>query len=112
MLGSKTRVAPIKYVSTPRLELQAAVLGTRFMNSIEKSQNIKFNRRFIWTDSNTVVSWIRSDHKKYQQFVAHRIGEILENSDQSMWRWLPGKENVSDDATKWENTPSFDASCR
>lgn len=112
LIGSKTRVAPIKYVSIPRLELQAAVLGTRHMMSIENSQNVKFNRRFFWTDSHTVISWIRSDHKKYQQFVAHRIGEILANSDQEMWRWLPGKENVADDATKWIKPPSFDTNSR
>lgn len=112
LVGSKSRVAPIKYVSIPRLELQAGVLGTRFMNSIENSQRIKINRRIIWSDSSTVISWLRSDHKKYQQFVVHRIGEILENSDLEMWRWLPGKDNVADDATKWERIPRFDQNSR
>lgn len=108
LIGSKTRVAPLKYISIPRLELQSAVLGTRFLQSIEKSQKFKINRRYLWTDSKTVISWIRSDHRKYQQFVAHRIGEILENSDQNEWRWLPGNENVADEATKWTKPPSFE----
>lgn len=107
LVGSKSRVAPIKYVSIPRLELQAAVLGTRILVSIENSQSFTINRRFIWRDSKTVISWIRSDHKKYQQFVAHRIGEILESTNHDNWRWLPGKENVADDATKWVKTPNF-----
>lgn len=112
LIGSKARVAPLKYLSIPRLELQAGVLGARFSNSIANGQTFKVNRRIIWTDSLTLLSWIRSDHRKFHQFVAHRIGEILDTTDVDEWRYVPSKLNVADDATKWSKVPSFESTNR
>lgn len=111
-VGSKARVAPLKYLSIPRKELQGCVLGTRLSTSIRDAQRFKIDRRTIWTDSATVISWLNSDHRKYSQFVGHRVGEILENSDVHEWRWIPTKENVADEATKWTKAPNFDSSNR
>lgn len=80
LVGSKTRVAPIKFLSIPRSELQASVIGVRLANTIQQSLTIKVNRRFFWTDSTDVISWIQSDHRRYSQFVAFRVSEILETS--------------------------------
>lgn len=112
LVGSKARVAPLKYLSIPRKELHGAILGTRLATSIENAQRFKIDKRVFWTDSTTVVSWLNSDHRKYSQFVAHRVGEILENSDVNEWRCIPTKENVADEATKWTKIPNFDSSNR
>lgn len=62
LMGSKARVAPLQYLSIPRKELQAAVLGTRLMTSISQAQRFKINRRVLWSDSETVLSWLKSDN--------------------------------------------------
>lgn len=72
LVGSKARVAPLKYLSIPRKELQASVLGTRLSASINNSQRFKIKRRIFWTDSATVVSWLNSDHRKYSQLSGGR----------------------------------------
>ena len=105
MVGAKTRVAPLKPLSIPRLELEAAVLGSRLARTIEKSHSIKIKKRVFWTDSKTVICWLRSDQRKYKQFVAFRVGEILEITALEEWRWIPTKENVADEATKWTIVP-------
>ncbi|XP_058816619.1 uncharacterized protein LOC131679884 [Topomyia yanbarensis] len=112
LVGAKTRVAPLKFVSIPRLELQAAVIGTRFAKSIQEGHSIEIVRRFFWTDAADVLCWLRSDHRTYSPFVAFRVSEILESTDISEWRYVPTKENVADEGTKWHRHPKFDAESR
>ncbi|XP_062715999.1 uncharacterized protein LOC134291796 [Aedes albopictus] len=112
LVGSKTRVAPIKFLSIPRSELQACVIGVRFANSIIQSLTVKVNRRYFWTDSSDVISWIQSDHRRYSQFVAFRISEILEASDVGEWQWIQTKQNVADEGTKWARVPDMSKTSR
>lgn len=112
LIGSKTRVAPLKLASIPRLELMAAVIGARFASTIAENHTINIKKKIFWSDSRTVLSWIRSDHRKYHQFVAIRVSEILDISNMNEWRWISGKMNVADDATKWSKSPDLSHSSR
>ncbi|XP_055923707.1 uncharacterized protein LOC129954075 [Eupeodes corollae] len=113
LIGSKTRVAPLKIVSIPRLELMAAVIGSRFAKYILDSHSIRIVKHFYWSDSRTVLSWLRAaDHRQYHQFVAFRVCEILDNTELNEWRWIPTKLNIADEATKWSKTPDITQSSR
>ncbi|XP_053698939.1 uncharacterized protein LOC128745898 [Sabethes cyaneus] len=101
LVMAKSKVAPLKHISIPRLELEAAMLGARMLKTVLTNHSLTPREIYLWTDSSTVLSWIRSDHKKYKQFVAHRIGEILSLSQAEYWRWVPSKDNVADCLTKW-----------
>lgn len=52
-----------------------------------------------------MLSWINSDARRYRQYVAVRIGEILEETQPEEWRWISTKINVADEATKWGKGP-------
>ncbi|XP_055604271.1 uncharacterized protein LOC129752524 [Uranotaenia lowii] len=112
LITSKAKVAPLKPMSIPRIELQAAVIGSRLIQTVESLHTIPIAKKFLWTDSCTVLSWIQSDARKFRQFVAFRIGEILEHTRPDQWRWVPTKQNVADEATKWLNGPSLDSKSR
>ncbi|XP_055918440.1 uncharacterized protein LOC129950533 [Eupeodes corollae] len=112
LIGAKTRVAPLKALTIPRLELQAALLGARFAKSIIDSHGITFKSRYFWSDSKTVLCWLRSDHRRYRQYVAFRVSEILELTDVTEWRWIPTHMNVADEATKWQRPPEFKSTSR
>jgi DNA segregation ATPase FtsK/SpoIIIE-like protein len=106
LVGAKTRVAPVKITSTPRLELQGAVLATRWADTLVKSHSLKFDAVHFHTDSMTVIGWLRCiEPRKYKPFVAFRIGEILHSTTLDQWHWVPSKLNIADDATKFENVP-------
>ncbi|XP_055633285.1 uncharacterized protein LOC129773665 [Toxorhynchites rutilus septentrionalis] len=112
LVGAKTRVAPLRFVSIPRLELQAAVIGARLANGIMMSHQLKPTKQFFWTDARDVLCWLNSDHRRYNQFVAVRISEILELTEVNEWNWIPTKLNVADDATKWQKLPDFSPASR
>lgn len=117
---AKTRCSPIKkLMSIPRLELQSAVLGCRLSTSVIETCKLTVNKRFFWSDSATVIKWIKSDHRRYKPFVGHRISEILETTEPNEWNWLSTKINVADESTRakypinykpdgpWLNGPQF-----
>lgn len=66
LIGAKTKVAPLQPMSIPRLELQAALLGARLANSIIEGHALKVDRKVMWSDSKTVLSWLQSDARKYK----------------------------------------------
>lgn len=105
IIAAKARVSPQQPLTIPKAELQAALLGARLANVICKEHSISFGRRFLWSDSKTVLSWLNSDGRNYRPFVAFRVGEILEITNLSEWRWIPSRMNVADDATKWQRVP-------
>ncbi|XP_055590152.1 uncharacterized protein LOC129742295 [Uranotaenia lowii] len=103
LVMSRSKVAPLALLSIPRLELEAAVLGARMIHTVRNNHSIEIPQAFVWTDSQTVLSWIRSDHRRYKQFVGFRIGEILKLTSPSDWRWVPTKLNEADRLTKWRS---------
>ncbi|XP_065089395.1 uncharacterized protein LOC135710676 [Ochlerotatus camptorhynchus] len=105
IVAAKTKVTPLKPLSIPRLELKAAVLGSRLMSFVQEGHNVEVKRRFLWSDSATVLAWLRADHRRYKQYVACRIGELLSTTDIAEWRWVPSKLNPADAATKWGKNP-------
>ncbi|XP_047996370.1 uncharacterized protein LOC125234205 [Leguminivora glycinivorella] len=100
LICSKMRVSPIKPVSIPRLELQGALMAARLATTICEAHRLKPTRRVFWCDSMTALGWLRSDARTLKPFVSHRVGEILELTNISEWRWVPSDLNVADDATR------------
>ncbi|XP_062541852.1 uncharacterized protein LOC134209845 [Armigeres subalbatus] len=107
LVAAKTKVAPLKPLSIPRLELQACIIGCRLIETICSALNLAVEARYFWTDSTTVLSWIKSDSRRYHPYVAFRVGEILNTSNVDEWYYVPSKQNVADEATKWGNGIEF-----
>ncbi|XP_065094088.1 uncharacterized protein LOC135714635 [Ochlerotatus camptorhynchus] len=112
LVSSKTKVAPLRGLSIPRLELMTALLGARLRRTIDRNHTLKIHKTFFWSDSSTVCSWIKSDVRRYRQFVAFRVDEILSLSSVDEWRWISTKVNVADEATKWGKGPSCNVDSR
>ena len=96
----KCRVAPMRHLSIPRLELTAAVMGVRLKEQIVKEHKMRIQCCSFWLDSTTVLQWIHSSHRRQQVFMANRVAEILDTTDVSQWRHVSGINNPADIGTR------------
>lgn len=97
LMASKTRVAPIKKQTTPRLELMGANLLARLTDSnLRASTSLRATPEVIlWNDSFTTLCRIKNN-KAWKQYVQHRVNEIRELTNKHQWRHCPGELNPAD----------------
>ena len=100
LVMSKSRVAPMKYTSIPRLELAAAVLSVRMAGIIKKELAIDFVSEYFWTDSKVVIGYIRNTQGKFKTFLANRMQQIRECSYITQWNYVSSKINRADHAVR------------
>lgn len=100
LLYAKTKVAPLKKVSIPRLEPMAAVMLSKIMDHLKSVLQFSTAHYFYWTDSQIVLAWIRDVPHKRTVFVANRITEIQTLTSRSHWRYIDTKNNPADLGTR------------
>ncbi|GFV01297.1 integrase catalytic domain-containing protein [Trichonephila clavipes] len=95
LLRSKARVAPLKSLTIPRLELMSCCLGARLANSIIRALNLPGIKVIYWSDSEVALWWIR-EQGNWSVFVANRVKEIRELTQFQSWRHVPSNMNIAD----------------
>jgi len=102
LIMAKCRIAPMRKLSTPQMELNAAVLSARGRKVIEKEMRFKFEKVLHLVDSETVLNMLHKTSTRFKLYEGVRIGEIQASTggDMSEWAWLSGKQNVADWLTR------------
>ena len=93
---SKNRLAPVKRTTLPRLELLAALVGTRLLHYFCTATDYDINQAILWSDATVALGWIRSDPNRWKTFVCNRVTEIQTFTNPTQWRHCPGRENPAD----------------
>jgi hypothetical protein len=98
LIMAKCRIAPMNKLSTPQMELNAAVLSKRRRKVIEKEMRFNFEKVLQIVDSETVLSMIKKTSTRFKVYEGVRIGEIqaATSGDVSCWAWMSGEHNTAD----------------
>ncbi|XP_043064790.1 uncharacterized protein LOC122320687, partial [Drosophila ficusphila] len=118
LLCAKSRVAPLKTLTIPKLELCAALLLSQLIREV-RDMNVFSCPFFCWSDSSVVLSWIKDEPSRFQVFTANRIASIQELTNGMDWRYVPTFCNPADilsrgslpsellESSLWSRGPSF-----
>ena len=85
-LIGKSRLAPLKQTTIPRLELAAATVSIRLNKVLSKEFELPVDTITFWKDSMTVIRYIGNESKRFHTYVANRVSFIREDSSPSQWR--------------------------
>ncbi|CAK1578182.1 unnamed protein product [Parnassius mnemosyne] len=119
LVTAKTKLAPIKQISIPRLELCGAVLVTKLLIEVAKTLNIAQLNLHAWTDSIVVLAWLSDHSSRWKTFVANRTSEILNLLESNQFSHVKSEDNPADCASRgispavllesklWKECPSW-----
>lgn len=103
----KARVAPVKSVTVPRLELTAATMAARMDNMLKSELDLILQEFVFWTDSTSVLKYLNKESTRFRTFVANRVTAIRELSKVSQWRYVNYSSNPADIASRGLTVDAF-----
>ena len=120
LIAAKSRLAPIKRITMPRLELNGALMAARIQQFIvSELPSIQFRRKYFIVDSEIVRAMIQKESYGFKTFTGVRIGEIQATTEKTEWHWVESSLNIADIISRgsaasdigidseWQNGPAF-----
>jgi len=100
LIMSKSRVAPLKTITLPKLE---SVMATGLMKFVISSLYFQpadsHSHIHMWTNSQIALHWIYKEHNS-KPFISHRVTEITGTFPANLWSFTPSSDNPADLLTR------------
>ena len=97
---AKARVAPLKSITIPRLELTAGTVSVKVAALLKEELDFTDLPTTYWTDSSIVLGYISNEEKRFRTYVANRINLIHTYSSKDQWRHVNSEDNPADFASR------------
>ena len=117
LVTAKSRLAPLRQVIIPRLELASAVLAVKIDGLIRRELDVQLGESVFWSDSEITLAYIKNETRRFKVFVANRVSYIREFTSPSQWHHIEGRINPADIVSRgclvrdlpdtWVNGPDF-----
>ncbi|UYV67983.1 hypothetical protein LAZ67_5002699 [Cordylochernes scorpioides] len=103
---ARNRLATIKRITIPRLELLACLIGARFLVHVLENLEESPEKIQCWTDSSPALYWIQQQ-ENWAQFVSNRVKEITTLTKSEDWNHVAGESNPADLPSRGESPSKF-----
>ncbi|XP_022165278.1 uncharacterized protein LOC111030191 [Myzus persicae] len=102
LLGAKTKLAPVKKLTVPRLELNAAVLLARWLGRLRHilAPQLNIINTHAWSDSTIALSWLTVPHDSFKTYVSNRVYQVHNILPNCQWHHIESSNNPADCASR------------
>lgn len=100
LVAAKTRVAPLKQLTIPKLELNGALELAQLLSANAKLLNVSMENCHAWTDSTIVQCWLRKAPSQLREYVSNRVEKIQNYTKLAKWHHVPTEHNPADVASR------------